>query len=411
MTKHILYLSYDGMTDPLGQSQVLPYLTGLAAKGYRISLISFEKAQAFTTFADNIHAICEHSKIDWFPLTYTKFPPVISTMYDIQRMKSQARIIHGRSPVDLVHCRSYISASAGLYLKGQFGIPFIFDMRGFWPDERVDGKLWDLNNPLYLLIYKFFKKQESRFLGAASHTICLTDAARKEIHSWNHIPNNPIPITVIPCCVDMNHFDPVKIDVDLLENLRFQLGISPTNRVLSYIGSIGTWYMPHEMLDYYQTALEADPGLLFLIITRDNPKLIYTAASQKNIPLEKIIVKAGNRTEMPLLISLSDYSIFFILPVYSKIASSPTKQGEIMRLGIPIVCNDRIGDTTEIIEKYQAGSIIKVFNKADYQKTSQYMVENKFDKKRIEEGALEFYDLEKGVVQYDRVYQTLLKVV
>ena len=38
-----LYLSYDGISDPLGQSQVLPYLKGLARLGHKIHLISFEK--------------------------------------------------------------------------------------------------------------------------------------------------------------------------------------------------------------------------------------------------------------------------------------------------------------------------------------------------------------------------------
>ena len=42
MAANILYLSYDGMTDPLGQSQVLPYLAGLSKKGFRFHLISFE---------------------------------------------------------------------------------------------------------------------------------------------------------------------------------------------------------------------------------------------------------------------------------------------------------------------------------------------------------------------------------
>jgi len=28
MNKRVLYLSYDGLTDPLGQSQILPYVKG-----------------------------------------------------------------------------------------------------------------------------------------------------------------------------------------------------------------------------------------------------------------------------------------------------------------------------------------------------------------------------------------------
>ena len=39
----VLYLSYDGALEPLGQSQVVPYLVGLAARGAAITLVSFEK--------------------------------------------------------------------------------------------------------------------------------------------------------------------------------------------------------------------------------------------------------------------------------------------------------------------------------------------------------------------------------
>ena len=43
----ILYISYDGMLEPLGQSQVLAYLERLAP-GRHIHLISFEKARDWT---------------------------------------------------------------------------------------------------------------------------------------------------------------------------------------------------------------------------------------------------------------------------------------------------------------------------------------------------------------------------
>ena len=36
-------------------------------------------------------------------------------------------------------------------------------MRGFWPDERVEGGLWNLQNPLYKLVYNYFKKKKETF--------------------------------------------------------------------------------------------------------------------------------------------------------------------------------------------------------------------------------------------------------
>jgi hypothetical protein len=39
----ILYISYDGLTHPLGQSQVLPYLAELSREGYSFVLLRCEK--------------------------------------------------------------------------------------------------------------------------------------------------------------------------------------------------------------------------------------------------------------------------------------------------------------------------------------------------------------------------------
>ena len=148
MTKNVLYLSYDGMTDPLGQSQVLPYIIGLSKKGYKFHLVSFEKPNRFTQNRKVIERICFENEIEWHPLIYTKRPPLLSTIWDVRKMKRISKKIHKKYQVDMVHSRSYISALVALSFKKKYRIPFLFDMRGFWADERVDGKIWNLNNPI-----------------------------------------------------------------------------------------------------------------------------------------------------------------------------------------------------------------------------------------------------------------------
>ena len=49
-----LYISYDGMTDPLGESQVIPYLRELSKKGVKISILSAEKSEVFYKRKENI---------------------------------------------------------------------------------------------------------------------------------------------------------------------------------------------------------------------------------------------------------------------------------------------------------------------------------------------------------------------
>ena len=83
IVKHVLYLSYDGMTDPLGQSQVLPYIIGLSKVGYSFHLVSFEKPDRYNENRLTIEAICKENNIDWHPLKYTKRPPLLLSLIHI----------------------------------------------------------------------------------------------------------------------------------------------------------------------------------------------------------------------------------------------------------------------------------------------------------------------------------------
>lgn len=70
MNKKILYISYDGMTDPLGQSQVLPYLCKVAAEGFQFTLLSFEKKERYEKSRSVIEAICKENNIRWAPVFF-----------------------------------------------------------------------------------------------------------------------------------------------------------------------------------------------------------------------------------------------------------------------------------------------------------------------------------------------------
>ena len=114
MSAKVLYTTYDGLTDPLGRSQVLPYLAGLSARGHRISIQSFEKPQREREAS--VAELCRAAGIEWHPLPYHKRPPVLSSLYDLGAMKRTALKLHRQERFDLVHCRSYLPAKAGLDL-------------------------------------------------------------------------------------------------------------------------------------------------------------------------------------------------------------------------------------------------------------------------------------------------------
>src|SRR5688572_2302545 len=144
------------MTDPLGQSQVLPYLVGLTKRGYDFTLLSFEKPQRFIKERSIIDRITRDAGIRWVPLTYTENPPVLSKIYDRWRLQLMASKLFAQYHFDMIHCRSYVAAEMGLKLQ-QKGAKFLFDMRGFWADEKVDSGQWKQDRALYRSVYKHYK--------------------------------------------------------------------------------------------------------------------------------------------------------------------------------------------------------------------------------------------------------------
>ncbi len=408
MKSEVLYLSYDGMTDPLGQSQVLPYLAGLTKAGYSITLVSFEKKEKFEATGQTVGEQIKALGIDWQPLSYTPKPPVLSTLWDIYRLWKKAEELHKQKNFKIVHCRSYITSLVGEFLKKKYGIKFIFDMRAFFADERVDGGLWDRRSPIFNRVYLYFKKKEQDFLENANHTISLTEAGKEIIHSWKHLKNQPVPVKVIPCCADLEHFSRTNINQNELSKYRTELGISENDFVVSYLGSVGTWYLPDEMLCFFKRLLLKKPDAKFLFITGDNPSEILGRAEKLNIPKDKFIIRKASRKEVPYFILLSKFSLFFIQPLFSKKGSSPTKHGEILGMGIPVVCNSGVGDVDRIVRDTQSGLLVEKFDDAEYDKIiSQIDSLLQTTPEKLRAAAEKYYSLEEGVKKYLAVYNRL----
>jgi len=393
--KHILYLSYDGLTDPLGGSQILPYLIGLSKLGYRFTIISAEKKELYENGCEEVAAICQQHQMNWRPIFYHKKPAVLSTLFDLWLLYKNAKQIHRTDPVLGVHCRSYITSIVGLKMKRSLGIKFIFDMRGFWADERIDGQIWNLKNPIYRWIYRYFKRLEKQFLLQSDAVVSLTHIGKSIIHDQWQIKRS---VSVIPCAVDTEHFTPIDKKTSNLKPL-----------TIGYLGSIGTWYMLDEMLDFFKVLLKTYPEAKFKFITREKPEYILQKVRERHIATSQIEIAPAKRTEVPLALSEIDLGMFFIKTAFSKQASSPVKQGEFMSMGIPIITNSGIGDTDQIVNTYQSGLIISNFTEADYLKVIDQIPELlKTDRNHITEGAQQYFSLSQGIEQYKALYKSIL---
>ena len=408
MQKKILFISYDGMTDPLGQSQVIPYLQGLSKNGFQLFILSCEKQSAFLQNETAVKKMLAGYNIQWVPIDYTKKPPVLSTIKDIIKLKKKAKQIHRLYDIDMVHTRPGIPALVGLWMKQTLGIKFLHDIREFYAESRVDGGMWNMNNSLYKMVYRYFIKKEKEQVAVSDGIVCLTYAAEKIIRQLPEYKSS-IPLAVIPCSADMDLFDPSTINTAQKQQLQNELNIGEKDLIISYLGSIGGWYMTSEMLRFCKRLSDKIPQARFLFISPHLHDVIASEAEKYGLPADKLIVKHGRRAEVPALLSLSNYSIFFIKPCYSKLSSSPTKHGEIMAMGIPVITNSGVGDVKEIVNKYHGGYVLDDFTDKAFDAVVDSILGKKiFDADEIHNGAIEFYSLEKAVEQYTAIYREIL---
>lgn len=430
MPYSILYLTYDGLSDPLGQSQILPYLEGLAEKGYGITVISFEKGEIWNKKSEILNQksqgpTANSQQLKSIQLKYHKSPPVLSTLYDLYMLQKEVKKVLKTQEVDIIHCRSYVTSLIGLWAKRRFGTKFIFDMRGFWADERVEGGLWNLKNPIFNAVYQYFKRKEMEFLLESDATISLTQNAKQEIEqniitkklihrstvSPVNLPFRQAGIYVIPTCADQEHFHPGKISHDRTTKLRSELGIQPTDFVLLYLGSLGTWYMLDEMLDFFEklkSKIGNQKKCKFLFVTKDQ-EVLKQSLKKRNLSENEIIITSCARQDVPKYISLCDVSLFFIIPTYSKKASAATKMAEVMAMGKPVITNTGWGDVDTIIPETGVGVLVQGYSQDAHAKAIEELIATRFEPEYIRRQALNLFSLQKGIDQYDVVYSTIMK--
>ncbi len=395
-----LYISYDGILEPLGQSQIIPYLKGLSRRGIKFILLTFDKKHYRNK--KEVQELCgdlDKFGIKWFSLRYHKYPPVVSTLLDIFCGFVVSLLIIMRERPQLVHARSYVSSTIALGLKKMLGLKFIFDMRGFWADERVEGKLWARRGVLYY----FTKFLEKHFFKNADEIVVLTERAKKTIQTWGYDIKN---VSVIPCCVDTDRF---KFDNMARLELRKQYNLSD-KLILVHTGSLEYWYMIDEALNFFMVAKKIEPRAHFLILTHADKDKILQSVYDKSLNPEDFTVASVAYSDMPRYLTMVDAGLILITPVFSKTASFPTKFAEYLSCSVPVIINEGIGDLEDYVLSNNLGVVVRDFNQVRYRQRFEELLNLLRDRNlriRCRQIACENFDLNGGVEKYYRIYTRL----
>ena len=410
LARRVLFISYNGMLDPLGQSQVLPYLRELSKRGAQFTLLSFERPAALILHGENeieaLRAQLATQGIEWHWLRYHQTPSLPATIFDVANGVRYARRLMRQNRIELVHARSHIAATIGLALKRHFGVKLIFDVRGLMADEYVDAAHWRKGS----VPYRLTKAMERRALAASEGVVTLTRAVWPIIKEWEGLRGrDDIVHAVVPCCADLDLFE---FRVADRERRRSELGLKDSF-VLVYSGSIDGWYLTEEMADFFATVLKRRADAHALWLTPAKHERIQSLMQQRNVAGTRYSVLAASPRDVPSYLSASDAGVAFIKPCFSKLASSPTKYAEYLACGLPLVINAGIGDSDSLVLEEEAGALVSNFTEDEYAKAAAHIESLARDQLRTREltrrVAERLFDVRTvGVERYARLYESVL---
>ena len=393
----IFYITYDGLLEPLGQSQVLAYMEKLAQE-WHVHIVSFEKPKDRRNKAlmEAMGARLSASSISWTPLTYHKSPSMPATAFDIAHGALVAFWLALRRKAAVVHVRSYVPGLMALPAKRIMGTKLLFDMRGFWADERVDGGLWPNGGGLYRLA----KNLERLLLESADHIVTLTQASVPELRRYPCLEGHIASLSVVPTCADLSRFRPQATS----RQKQFTLG---------YVGSIGTWYLLDEILTFYLTLLEARPEAHLLFVNCNEHALIREFSARRGISSERFEVVSAEHGDVPGQIARMAAAVAFYKPSYSRVACAPTKLAEYLGCGVPCIGNIGVGDMEQTLEGKRVGVALRDFSPADHKNAVDRLLalcDEPELRSRCIATAHELFSLEAGVEAYRQIYCELCGV-
>lgn len=392
--KRVLYISYNGIREPLVRSQVLNYLYGLTKKDYNFVLLTFENDSLPGDERMRFEAELAADGIKWVSIGKTRRLGSLTQIADIITAVAVAITLCRKQKVDLVHARSLIPALVAMVVKKCIGVPFLFDIRGFWVDEKVYKGSLDG----YGFGYRFAKRLEGAAYRNSDGIVSLTRAGLNEILKFPIWKGAKLPpMELIPTCVDLKTTPACQATPNVL--------------TIGYVGSLGEGYLAEELFSFWAFIQERRPLSRYLVISRSDHEKLFRLAALHGLKKENLNIEAVEPEEVHSKIQLMSVGLSFIEPHYSKRASCPTKLGEYLAAGVPVIANSGIGDVDEIVTSNQVGLILHDFLDESFAKALTGIERLLADEQihiRCRETAEKQFSLDLGVEKYHGLYTELM---
>ncbi len=259
------------------------------------------------------------------------------------------------------------------------------------------------------LAYRWLKRQEKWLYGAADAVVMLANAGMESLRRKGWLTAD-VPVAVIPTCVDTQRFRP-----DTLETRQYLSQHLPQHgaKRLLCVGSVGAGYLGEAVFRAFAAMQQAFPDYRCDLCSRTDRDELAKLAQATGVDLSRLKIYTASHEEMPGHLAAGGIGLSFIRPHPSKAASCPTKVGEYLACGMPVLYNPGIGDMDTVLGDGQVAVPCEALDTEGLMAALRQAVslnESPDTRGRCRQLAMDYFSLDKGVAAYDALYRQVLGV-
>ena len=367
----IAYLSVDSVQEGVGSSQITPLILGLAARGKSVCLVTFEKINPSETMVE----MFSRAGVVWIAKDFGRTGAIggLLRLNNLRRSVPKSLVLHGRSDIATVAA-----------ITSRVEAPVLWDVRSLWSDQRFLIRSAGWNR----FTTKAARGLENLAARKSTGMTTLT-AAVVPILEQRH-KRIPLIRGVIPTCVQTAKFVPSPM---------------PEGQITCLLSGTFNNYYDHDRMK--QVIAE--------IRKLVNLKVIWARAEESpnaRLGVGEDTIISAKHSEMPKLVRDSHFGIAICKQdnQESLAAAVPTKIGEFLASGRPVIVSNGIGDLDQLLLSTRTGVVIERNNSLqNLAEQISHLINDPKTPERCRELALQHFDMETSIDRYLEIYDRMLE--
>lgn len=396
MRGRITHLSLDGLSTALGQSQVLAVSERLQSLGWKYTILSLEPEPADEAAFDKLETRMASSGVQWQHRPYRTGR--IGALENTLAMAAMVR--SARDHTDLFHCRSYFGAFFPAVSEIFGRVPYVFDTRGYWVDEKIEGGRWFQDTASSAIA----RQVERRLYSRASGVVSLTELAAQDVRSGRFgKPRTKRRSVCIPTCVDYQKF---KIERDAAPHEFLREG-----PLVAYVGSLNPAYEYRKSLQLAALILDRLPQARFVALTSqvDAMTAVVDACA---IPVARRLITSVPHERMHLWLPWIDFGLMMrVADNEANRASMPTKLAEFFATGIAPIGYGANSDVADWVKRSGSGLALDDLSPGSLERAANWAAKGVPEPAVLARARLlaeRHFSLDSGAMRYDELFQDIL---